>query len=71
MLEEYELADLILVLSEKAEETFVAAGVAKEKLFRHQRGVDVERLIEVLIRFSSLVTDWPELSAIVQVLAKE
>ena len=43
MLEEYDLADLILVLSEKAEETFLAAGVAKEKLFRHQRGVDVKR----------------------------
>ena len=43
MLEEYELADLILVLSEKAEETFLAAGIAKEKLFRHQRGVDVVR----------------------------
>lgn len=43
MLEEYDLADLILVLSEKAEETFLAAGVAKEKLFRHQRGVDVVR----------------------------
>lgn len=43
MLEEYDLADRILVLSEKAEETFLAAGVPKEKLFRHQRGVDVER----------------------------
>ncbi len=43
MLEEYALADLILVLSEKAEETFLLAGVAKEKLFRHQRGVDVAR----------------------------
>jgi glycosyltransferase involved in cell wall biosynthesis len=43
MLEEYELADRILVLSEKAEETFLAAGLPKEKLFRHQRGVDVER----------------------------
>ncbi len=43
MLEEYDLADLILVLSEKAEETFLAAGVAKEKLFRQQRGVDVVR----------------------------
>ncbi len=43
MLEEYELADQILVLSEKAEETFLAAGIAKEKLFRHQRGVDVNR----------------------------
>jgi hypothetical protein len=29
MLEEYDLADLILVLSEKAEETFLAAGIPK------------------------------------------
>jgi glycosyltransferase involved in cell wall biosynthesis len=43
MLEEYDLADRILVLSEKAEETFLTAGVPKEKLFRHQRGVDIER----------------------------
>ncbi|HSI13416.1 MAG TPA: glycosyltransferase family 4 protein, partial [Chthoniobacter sp.] len=43
MLEEYDLADLILVLSQKAEETFLAAGIAPEKLFRHQRGVDVMR----------------------------
>lgn len=43
VLEEYELADLILVLSEKAEETFLAAGVPAEKLFRHHRGVNVER----------------------------
>ena len=43
VLEEYELADLLLVLSEKAEETFLAAGVPREKLFRHQRGVDVAR----------------------------
>ena len=43
MLEEYELADRILVLSAKAEETFLAAGVPAAKLFRHQRGVDVER----------------------------
>ena len=43
MLEEYDLADLILVLSEKAEETFLAAGIGREKLFRHQRGVDVQR----------------------------
>jgi glycosyltransferase involved in cell wall biosynthesis len=43
ILEEYELADRILVLSEKAEETFLAAGVPREKLFRHQRGVDIER----------------------------
>ncbi len=42
-LEEYELADTILVLSEKAEETFLAAGIPREKLFRHQRGVDVTR----------------------------
>jgi len=43
MLEEYDLADLILVLSEKAEETFLAAGIPPAKLFRHQRGVDVTR----------------------------
>jgi glycosyltransferase involved in cell wall biosynthesis len=43
MLEEYDLADLILVLSEKAEETFLAAGIPKAKLFRHQRGVDARR----------------------------
>lgn len=43
MLEEYDLADIILVLSQKAEETFRAAGIAPEKLFRHQRGVDVTR----------------------------
>jgi glycosyltransferase involved in cell wall biosynthesis len=42
-LEEYELADLLLVLSEKAEETFLAAGLPKGKLFRMARGVDVER----------------------------
>ena len=45
MLEEYDLADLILVLSEKAEETFLAAGIAREKLFRHQRGVDIDRFV--------------------------
>jgi glycosyltransferase involved in cell wall biosynthesis len=43
MLEEYDLADLLLVLSQKAEETFLAAGIAQGKLFRHQRGVDVDR----------------------------
>jgi glycosyltransferase involved in cell wall biosynthesis len=43
MLEEYDLAERILVLSAKAEETFLAAGVPKEKLIRHQRGVDIER----------------------------
>jgi glycosyltransferase involved in cell wall biosynthesis len=42
-LEEYELADLLLVLSEKAEETFLFAGFPKSKLFRMSRGVDVER----------------------------
>ena len=42
-LEEYELADLLLVLSEKAEETFVFAGFPKSKLFRMARGVDVDR----------------------------
>jgi glycosyltransferase involved in cell wall biosynthesis len=43
MLEEYALADLILVLSERAEETFLAAGIPKTKLFRHHRGVDTDR----------------------------
>jgi glycosyltransferase involved in cell wall biosynthesis len=43
VIEEYDLADLILVLSEKAAETFLAAGIPREKLFRHQRGVDVKR----------------------------
>ena len=42
-LEEYELADLLLVLSEKAEETFRFAGFAKNKLFRMSRGVNVDR----------------------------
>jgi glycosyltransferase involved in cell wall biosynthesis len=42
-LEEYELADILLVLSEKAEETFRFAGFPKSKLFRISRGVDVER----------------------------
>lgn len=43
MLEEYDLADRILVLSEKAAETFLAAGISPEKLIRHQRGVDTHR----------------------------
>jgi glycosyltransferase involved in cell wall biosynthesis len=43
VLEEYDLADLILVLSEKAEETFLVAGIPKGKLFRTSRGVDTER----------------------------
>ncbi|HEV3208886.1 MAG TPA: glycosyltransferase [Chthoniobacterales bacterium] len=42
-LEEYKLADLLLVLSEKAEETFLFAGTPKSKLFRMSRGVDVDR----------------------------
>jgi glycosyltransferase involved in cell wall biosynthesis len=42
-LAEYHLADLILVLSQKAEETFLAAGIPKRKLFRHSRGVDTRR----------------------------
>ncbi len=43
MLEEYDLADRILVLSAIAEQTFLAAGIPQAKLFRHQRGVDVQR----------------------------
>lgn len=43
VLEEYELADLILVLSEKAEETFLFDGVPSKKLFRTSRGVDTVR----------------------------
>lgn len=42
-LEEYDRADLLLVLSEKAKETFLAAGFAEEKLFMLPRGVDVTR----------------------------
>jgi glycosyltransferase involved in cell wall biosynthesis len=42
-LEEYQLADVILVLSSKAEETFLAAGVPKEKLFSLPRGTDPAR----------------------------
>ena len=43
ILEEYDLADLIVVLSEKAAETFRARGFPDEKLFYLPRGVDVER----------------------------
>lgn len=43
VLEEYDLADLILVLSEKAVETFLAAGVPRERLYKLERGVDVGR----------------------------
>jgi glycosyltransferase involved in cell wall biosynthesis len=42
-LEEYDLADLILVLSEKAAETFRVQGFSEDKLFYLPRGVDVER----------------------------
>jgi glycosyltransferase involved in cell wall biosynthesis len=41
--EEYALADLILVLSEKAAETFRVAGFPDEKLFMLPRGADIER----------------------------
>lgn len=42
-LEEYDLADLILVLSERAAQSFLAAGIEREKLFLFSRGVDTER----------------------------
>ncbi|MBA3831382.1 MAG: glycosyltransferase family 4 protein [Chthoniobacterales bacterium] len=42
-IEEYDLADLILVLSERAAETFRVQGFPEEKLFYLPRGVDVER----------------------------
>ncbi|MGH8102108.1 MAG: glycosyltransferase family 4 protein [Chthoniobacterales bacterium] len=42
-IEEYELADLLLVLSETAAETFRVQGFRKEKLFYLPRGVDVNR----------------------------
>lgn len=42
-IEEYNLADLILVLSEMAAETFRVQGFPEEKLFYLPRGVDVER----------------------------
>ena len=40
---EYELADLLLVLSHKAAHTFRVRGFPEEKLFYLPRGVDVER----------------------------
>jgi glycosyltransferase involved in cell wall biosynthesis len=43
VMEEYALADLILVLSQKAAETFRVAGLAEEKLFMLPRGTDTER----------------------------
>jgi glycosyltransferase involved in cell wall biosynthesis len=42
-LEEYELADLVVVLSEKATETFRAKNFPEEKLFYLPRGVDIDR----------------------------
>ncbi|MDP9003750.1 MAG: glycosyltransferase [Verrucomicrobiota bacterium] len=42
-LEEYELADLLIVLSEKAADTFRVQGFPEEKLFYLPRGVDIER----------------------------
>ncbi len=42
-LEEYELADLVVVLSEKAAETFRAKNFPEDKLFYLPRGVDIER----------------------------
>ena len=40
---EYELADLLLVLSDRAAQTFRVRGFPEEKLFYLPRGVDVER----------------------------
>jgi glycosyltransferase involved in cell wall biosynthesis len=42
-IEEYELADLVVVLSQKAAETFRAKNFPEEKLYYLPRGVDVER----------------------------
>src|SRR5437660_450667 len=42
-IEEYDLATLLIVLSERAAETFRESGMAKEKLFYLPRGVDVQR----------------------------
>src|SRR5213083_3257935 len=42
-IEEYNLADLLLVLSQKAANTFRVRGFPEEKLFYLPRGVDVER----------------------------
>ena len=42
-IQEYELADLLLVLSERAAKTFSVRGFPEEKLFYLPRGVDVER----------------------------
>jgi len=42
-IEEYDLADLLLVLSERAAQTFRVQGFPEEKLFYLPRGVDVDR----------------------------
>lgn len=42
-IEEYDLATLLIVLSQKAADSFRARGVAEEKLFYLPRGVDVQR----------------------------
>lgn len=42
-IEEYDLADLIVVLSETAADTFRVQGFSEDKLFYLPRGVDVER----------------------------
>jgi glycosyltransferase involved in cell wall biosynthesis len=42
-LEEYELADLLVVLSEKAADTFRVQGFPESKLYYLPRGVDVDR----------------------------
>jgi len=42
-LEEYELANMLFVLSQKAADTFRVQGFSEEKLFYLPRGVDVER----------------------------
>jgi glycosyltransferase involved in cell wall biosynthesis len=43
VMEEYHLATLLLVLSEKARETFRIAGLPEDRLFMMHRGVDPER----------------------------
>lgn len=42
-LSEYELADVLLVLSEKARETFLSVGTPESQLYKLERGVDVNR----------------------------
>lgn len=43
VMEEYDRANLIFVLSEKARETFRIAGIPEQKLFMMHRGVNVEK----------------------------